>query len=58
MTPSPRPARGRAADDGSLFRPLDADADLAAACCAAWFVSRSAEHETTCVTQPCRSSAA
>ncbi|WP_394428528.1 hypothetical protein [Streptomyces sp. SGAir0957] len=36
----------------------DAGAELEAACCSVWFVSRSTEHEVTCVTQAARAGAA
>ncbi|MFI0236099.1 hypothetical protein [Streptomyces sp. NPDC016845] len=36
----------------------DAGAELEAACCSVWFVSRSTEHEVTCVTRAARLGAA
>ncbi|MEU6394025.1 hypothetical protein [Streptomyces sp. NPDC046939] len=36
----------------------DAGAELEAACCSVWFVSRSAEHEVTCSTRATRASVA
>ncbi|MFJ9038797.1 hypothetical protein ACIRF8_19660 [Streptomyces sp. NPDC102406] len=34
-----------------------AEAELEAACCSVWFVSRSAEHESACAARPTRTAA-
>ncbi|MFI7382599.1 hypothetical protein [Streptomyces sp. NPDC049813] len=48
----------RGADAEALAAFGGSDAELDTACCSAWFVSRSAEHEILCAARPSHSSAA